>query len=156
MILSIITKTRSFSDALKLLLTIGFWLAVIFAFGACQSESNDDTEQSQSDLAGQTIPLTALSEAEVMEARDTVLSYLSEKSWGFFGATCDKWVDLDYEFSADDSGKAINDVISVVFNRQPDRDLGSLTLSFEVREDGSVRGDNQLERSGIAEGCDQW
>ena len=156
MILSIITKTRSFSDALKLLLTIGFWLAVIFAFGACQSESNDDTEQSQSDLAGQTISLTALSEAEVMEARDTVLSYLSEKSRGFFSATCNMWVDLDYEFSADDSGKAINDVISVVFNRQPDRDLGSLTLSFEVREDGSVRGDNQLERSGIAEGCDQW
>ena len=156
MIQSIISNPRPFPDAQKLLLTIAFGLAVIFVFGACQSESNDDTEQSQSDLAGQTIPLTALSEAEVMEARDTVLSYLSEKSWGFFGATCDKWVDLDYEFSADDSGKAINDVISVVFNRQPDRDLGSLTLSFEVREDGSVRGDNQLERSGIAEGCDQW
>ena len=156
MIQSIISTPRPFSDAQKLLLTIAFGLAVIFAFGACQSESNDDTEQSQSDLAGQTIPLTALSEAEVMEARDTVLSYLSEKSWGFFGATCDKWVDLDYEFSADDSGKAINDVISVVFNRQPDRDLGSLTLSFEVREDGSVQGDNLLERSGIAEGCDQW
>jgi hypothetical protein len=156
MIQSIISNPHPFSDAQKLLLTIAFGLAVIFAFGACQSESNDDTEQSQSDLAGQNIPLTALSEAEVMQARDTVLSYLSEKSWGFFGATCDKWVDLDYEFSADDSGKAINDVISVVFNRQPDRDLGSLTLSFEVREDGSVRGDNQLERSGIAEGCDQW
>lgn len=156
MIQSIISTPRPFSDTQKLLLTIAFGLAVIFAFGACQSESNDDTEQSQSDLAGQTIPLTALSEAEVMEARDTVLSYLSEKSWGFFGATCDKWVDLDYEFSADDSGKAINDVISVVFNRQPDRDLGSLTLSFEVREDGSVQGDNLLERSGIAEGCDQW
>ena len=156
MIQSIISNPRPFPDAQKLLLTIAFGLAVIFVFGACQSESNDDTEQSQSDLAGQNIPLTALSEAEVIQARDTVLSYLSEKSWGFFGATCDKWVDLDYEFSAEDSGKAINDVISVVFNRQPDRDLGSLTLSFEVREDGSVRGDNQLKRSGIAEGCDQW
>ncbi|MBT3994879.1 MAG: hypothetical protein HOF01_03690 [Chloroflexi bacterium] len=157
MIQRIISKTRLFSDAQKLLLlTIAFGLAAIFAFSACQGESNDDTEQSLSDLAGQTIPLTALSETEAMDARDRVLSYLSEKSWGFFGATCDKWVDLDYEFSADDSGKALNDVIRVVFNRQPDRDLGSLTLSFEVREDGSVQGDNLLERSGIAEGCDQW
>ena len=157
MIQRIISKTRLFSDAQKLLLlTIAFGLAAIFAFSACQGESNDDTEQSLSDLAGQTIQLTALSETEAMDARDRVLSYLSEKSWGFFGATCDKWVDLDYEFSADDSGKALNDVIRVVFNRQPDRDLGSLTLSFEVREDGSVQGDNLLERSGIAEGCDQW
>ena len=156
MILSIITETRSFSDTLKLLLTIAFWLAVIFAFGACQSESNNDTEQSQRDLSGHTIPLTALSETEAIVARDTVLSYLSEKSWGFFGATCDKWVDLEYEFSPDDSGKARNNVISVVFNRQSNRDLGSLAISFEVREDGSVQGDNLLERSGIAEGCDQW
>ena len=157
MIQRIISKTRLFSDAQKLLLlTIAFGLAAIFAFSACQGESNDDTEQSLSDLAGQTIPLTALSETEAMDARDRGLSYLSEKSWGFFGATCDMWIDLDYEFSADDSGKALNDVIRVVFNRQPDRDLGSLTLSFEVREDGSVQGDNLLERSGIAEGCDQW
>lgn len=154
---SIIFTTRLFSDAQKLLLlTIAFGLAAIFAFGACQSDANSDTEQNQADLAGQAAPLASLSKSEAMAARDTVLTYLSEKSWGFFGATCDMWIDLDYEFSADDSGKALNDVIRVVFNRQPDRDLGSLTLSFEVREDGSVQGDNLLERSGIAEGCDQW
>lgn len=156
MIQIIRSTTRPLPDVQKLLLTIAFGLAVIFAFGACQSESNDDRELSQVDLAGQTVPLALLSETEAMAARDTVLSYLSEKSWGFFGATCDKWVALDYDFSADDSGKALNDVIRVVFNRRPDRDLGSLTLSFEVSEDGSVQGNNLLERSGIAEGCDQW
>jgi hypothetical protein len=156
MILSMITKARLLPDAQNLLLTTAFGLAAIFAFGACQSESNDDTEQSHADPPGQVIPLTPLSETEAMAVRDTVLTYLSEKSWGFFGATCDRWVELDYEFSGDDSVKSLNDVISVVFNRRPDRDLGSLTLSFEVREDGSVQGDNLLERSGIAEGCDQW
>jgi hypothetical protein len=152
----IFPPSRSLIGTQKLLLVVVFALAVIFAFGACQSDADDDTEQRQANNAGQNDSFKAISDSDAFAARDTVLDYLSEQSWGFFGATCDKWVDLDYEFSTEDSGKTLNDAIVVVFNRRPDRDLGALALTFEVKPDGSVQGDNLLERSGIAEGCDQW
>lgn len=156
MIKRIFPKNRTRTSAHKLLPVVFLGLAIIFAFGACESESNNDTEQSQANNVGQTVPLESLTESEATDARATVLSYLSEQSWGFFGATCDKWVDLDYEFSVENSGTALDDVILVVFNLRPDRDLGSPTLKFELKPDGTVQGDNLLERSGIAEGCDQW
>jgi hypothetical protein len=116
----------------KFLLVTAFSMALLSITAACQS---DDAPQP-----------------------DPVIdqNYLSEKSWGFFGATCDRWVELDYEFDAGRTGKSEDGAIVVVFNRRPDRDLGSDTLTFSVSTDGTVQGDNKLARSGIAEGCDQW
>jgi hypothetical protein len=136
----------------KFLLVTAFSMALLSITAACRS---DDAPQPDP-VIDQPLVLIPIPESEAIAARDTSLNYLSEKSWGFFGATCDRWVELDYEFDAGRTGKSEDGAIVVVFNRRPDRDLGSDTLTFSVSTDGTVQGDNKLARSGIAEGCDQW
>ncbi len=136
----------------KFLLVTAFSIALLGIAAACQS---DDAPQPDA-VVDQPLALIPIPESEAIAARDTSLNYLSEKSWGFFGATCDRWIEIDYEFDAGRSGESEDGAIVVVFNRRPDRDLGSATLIFSVNTDGTVQGDNKLARSGIAEGCDQW
>jgi hypothetical protein len=152
--MSIFPAFQNFAGSNKRLSVLVIGLVLLIALGAC--ESNQDMADNEIDQATeQPVYITFIPESEAVVARDTVLSYLSEKAWGFFGATCDLWVDLDYEFSVRVSGTS-NGVIFVVFIRRPDRDLGSSRLTFRINVDGSVQGDNLLERSGIAEGCDKW
>jgi hypothetical protein len=66
------------------------------------------------------------------QARETVRAYLETKAWGFFGANCSQWLEMDYSRSAGKTGY------------EPGADSWELTY---VRIDG---------RSGIAEGCDKW
>ncbi len=136
----------------KFLLAIAFSIALLGITTACQSD-----DAPQPDAVVDELPvLIPIPESAAIAARDTSLNYLSEKAWGFFGATCDRWVELDYVFDAGRTGESEDGVIVAVFNRRPDRDLGSATLTFSVNTDGTVQGDNKLARSGIAEGCDQW
>ena len=136
----------------KFLLIVAFSIALLGFTAACQS---DDALQPEI-VVDQPLALIPIPESEAIAARDTSLNYLSKKSWGFFGSTCDRWVELDYEFDAGRTGESEDGAIVVVFNRRLDRDLGSDTLTFSVNTDGTVQGDNKLARSGIAEGCDQW
>ncbi|MCZ6539860.1 MAG: hypothetical protein O6922_08565 [Chloroflexi bacterium] len=118
--------------------------------GVAASESSAESGGAPS------VALAPISEADAADARDTVVAYLSEKAWGFFGATCDLWVEIDYEFAPVLSGDSPDGATVVVFSRRPDRELGPPTLTFQVNPSGAIAGENKLERSGIAEGCDQW
>ena len=92
-------------------------------------------------------------------AHRLVFAYMSDKTWGFFGATCEKWIEMDYEWDKSSSEMLEDGRVKVAYMRQPDRMLGADQLIFYVDIDsGDVQGENKSEtgRSGIAEGCDQW
>lgn len=87
------------------------------------------------------------------------LAYLSDKTWGFFGAMCDQWVAMDYEWQQEASARYVDGRVSVEFQRLEDRILGPERLTYKVDLDsGEVKGDNDqgTERLGTTEGCDRW
>ncbi len=98
--------------------------------------------------------------ATAAEADEAIMRYLSDKSWGFFGATCDQWLSEDYELSKKMSKYEYDsDVWRVVYTRSFDRIVGSGQLIFMVdASTGSVKGMNERDdgRFGVAEGCDKW
>ena len=92
-------------------------------------------------------------------AHRIVLAYMSDKAWGFFGATCKMWIEEDYEWDKSMSEFSSDGRVKIVYLRHPDRILGPAELVFHVDIDtNEVRGDNESEtgRSSVAEGCDQW
>ncbi len=92
-------------------------------------------------------------------AKQMANAYLSDKTWGFFGATCDQWLAMDYEWQQDASERLDDGRVSVVFGRLEERILGPEILTFRVDIDsGEVKGENKTEsgRMGVAEGCDTW
>ncbi len=92
-------------------------------------------------------------------AHRLVFAYMSDKAWGFFGGTCDQWLEMDYQWTTSQSEQLPDGRIKITYTRQADRLLGPDALIFYVNIDsGEVQGDNVSEtgRSGIAEGCDQW
>ncbi len=138
------------------LLAISVALFIGIALIAC----NNDTSQSTPTVADE----VALAETDVSPeiavlAHRLVFAYMSDKTWGFFGATCERWIEMDYEWDKSSSEQYDDGRIRVTYARQPDRLLGPDELVFYVDIDsGHVQGDNESEtgRSGIAEGCDQW
>ena len=104
-------------------------------------------------------PTTEVSPEIAVLAHRLVFAYMSDKTWGFFGATCERWIEMDYEWAKSSSELQSDGRIKVTYARQPDRVLGPAELVFYVNIDTQeVQGDNESEtgRSGIAEGCDQW
>ena len=138
------------------MLAISIALLIGIALIAC----NNDTSQSTLTVADE----VALTETDVSPeiavlAHRLVFAYMSDKTWGFFGATCERWIEMDYEWDKSSSEQHEDGRIKVTYARQPDRLLGPDELVFYVDIDsGHVQGDNESEtgRSGIAEGCDQW
>ncbi len=93
------------------------------------------------------------------EAHQTVNSFLHEKSWGFFGATCEAWLTMDYELDSsgtlysNDEGRWV-----VRFIRAEGRYLGPKSLAYRVHPGtAEVKGDNETPgRLGKPEGCNRW
>lgn len=130
-----------------------FLLSAAFA---CQPTStNDDGTASQS------TPTTEVSREVGILAHRLVLAYMSDKPWGFFGATCEKWIQDDYQWESSMSEQLADGSIKVTYLRNEDRIIGPEQLVFYVDVDSHhVKGDNKPEtdtgRTGVAEGCDQW
>ena len=136
--------------------TISVVLLIGFALIAC----NNEMPQSTPMVADEITPTqTEVSPEIAVLAHRLVFAYMSDKTWGFFGATCERWIEMDYEWDKSSSEQHHDGRIKVTYARQPDRLLGPDELAFYVDIDsGDVQGDNESEtgRSGIAEGCDQW
>ena len=144
---------------LKLLAAVAVTILFSATLVACESEPSDPTASgtngatAAADIDGEVSPEIAVL------AHRLVFAYLSDKTWGFFGATCEKWIEMDYEWDSSVSELQPDGRVRVAYGRQPDRVLGPGQLVFFVDIDsGDVEGDNESEtgRSGIAEGCDQW
>ena len=123
---------------------------------ACQSESTSDNGNgSVSD------PTIEVSRELGILAHRLVFAYMSDKPWGFFGATCEQWIRDDYQWESAMSEQLADERIKVTYQRNEDRIIGPEQLIFYVDIDTrDVEGDNKPEnpsgRMGVAEGCDQW
>lgn len=138
------------------MLAISVALVVGFTLIACNNETSQSTPANPDETA---IAQTEVSPEIAVLAHRLVFAYMSDKTWGFFGATCEKWIEMDYEWDKSSSERYDDGRIRVTYTRQPDRLLGPDELVFYVDIDsGDVQGDNESDtgRSGIAEGCDQW
>ena len=114
-----------------------------------ETEVSTGIEENVADVSGEVAVL----------AHRLVNSYMSGKTWGFFGSTCEKWIEMDYDWDQSISVQLPDDRVKVTYTLQPDRILGPGHLIFYVDIDtGEVEGDNEPAdgRSGIAEGCDKW
>ena len=123
---------------------------------ACQSESTSDNGNgSVSD------PTSEVSRELGILAHRLVFAYMSDKPWGFFGATCEKWIQDDYQWKSSMGEQLDDGRIKVTYLRNEDRIIGPEQLVFYVNIDTrEVGGDNKPQtdtgRMGVAEGCDQW
>lgn len=135
-------------------------ISVVLLIGFALIACNNEMPQSTPTVADEITPTqTEVSPEIAVLAHRLVFAYMSDKTWGFFGATCERWIEMDYEWDKSSSEQHDDGRIKVTYARQPDRLLGPEELAFYVDIDsGDVQGDNESEtgRSGIAEGCDQW
>ena len=102
---------------------------------------------------------TPVSREIALVARQMTVGYLSDKTWGFFGAMCDQWLDIDYTWLPDQAERLEDGRVTAIFQRREERILGPETLTFKVDFDtGAVKGENEIEseRLGVTEGCDAW
>ena len=138
------------------MLAISVALLIGIALIACNNDTSQPTPRISDEGA---LTETDVSPEIAVLAHRLVFAYMSDKTWGFFGATCEKWIEMDYEWDKSSSEQYDDGRIRVTYARQPDRLLGPDELVFYVDIDsGHVQGDNESEtgRSGIAEGCDRW
>ena len=145
--------------ALLRLLAVATAATLLFlAAFACQSETSNETSDSTVSIS---TPTTEVSREIGILAHRLVFAYMSDKPWGFFGATCEKWIREDYQWESSMSEQLDDGRIKVTYLRNEDRIIGHEILVFYVDIDTKeVEGDNKPEidtgRMGVAEGCDQW
>ena len=144
--------------SLRLLSTVVTPIFLLSAAFACQSTSTSNDADS---TASQSTPTTEVSREVGILAHRLVFAYMSDKPWGFFGATCEKWIQDDYQWQSSMSEQLADGSIKVTYLRNEDRIIGPEQLIFYVNIDShQVEGDNKPEtdtgRMGVAEGCDQW
>ena len=135
-------------------------ISAAFLIGIALIACDNETSQSTPIVADEAASTETEVSAEIgLLAHRLVVAHMSDKAWGFFGATCEKWIETDYEWDKSSTELRDDGRIKVSYARQTDRLLGPDELIFYVDIDsGDVTGDNESEsgRSGIAEGCDQW
>ncbi len=143
---------------LRLLPAVAFAILVSLTAFACQTETSNRTD----DSAESTVTPTAEVSADIaLLAHRLVFAYMSDKPWGFFGATCETWIEDDYLWETSMSDVQPDGRIKVTYQRNEDRIIGPEQLVFYVDIDSQeVAGDNKPDtdtgRLGVAEGCDQW
>ncbi len=148
-------------NTIKSLLIVAVGLMILAVFSACESPSelSSPTMMNGDDVAS-TVEVSAEVSSEIAGlAHRIVLAYMSDKAWGFFGATCKMWIEEDYEWDKSVSEFRSDGRVKVTYLRHPDRILGPEELVFYVDIDtNEVEGDNASDtgRSSVAEGCDQW
>lgn len=143
---------------LKLLPTAAASIMLFLAAIACESGSSGNNS---ADLTRASSPTSEVSREIAILAHRLVFAYMSDKPWGFFGATCEKWIQDDYQWESSMSEQLVDGRIKVTYQRNEDRIIGPESLVFYVDIDtNNVAGDNQpvidTGRMGVAEGCDQW
>ncbi|MCI0837660.1 MAG: permease [Chloroflexi bacterium] len=121
---------------------------------------------SSTGLTGSTTPSgparlpTDASVRSAEDAREAVVNFLGEQSWGFFGASCAMWLDFDYRWERDGTFYSEDESRWLVKYTQNDgRIVGLPVLAFRVDPvTGEVKGDNKIEgdRAGISEDCDEF
>ncbi len=144
--------------SLRLISAVVTPFLVLSAALACQSASTNNNADS---AVSQSTPTTEVSREVGVLAHRLVFAYMSDKPWGFFGATCEKWIQDDYQWEFSKSEQIADGRIKVTYLRDEDRIIGPEQLVFYVDIDTQeVEGDNKPEtdtgRMGVAEGCDQW
>lgn len=142
-------------SSLRLLTAVVVPILVLSAAIACRSGD------SGGGVVTQSAPTTPVSREIGILAHRLVFAYMSDKPWGFFGATCEKWIQDDYQWESSMGEQLGDGRIKVTYLRNEDRIIGPEQLVFYVDIDTSqVEGDNKPEtdtgRVGVAEGCDQW
>ena len=88
-----------------------------------------------------------------------IREYLDAKPWGFFGASCEQWLEIDYVVDAPTATVEADGRIQVLFRRHPERMLGPVEVRYYVDlQTATVTGDHGSvdDRLGTTEGCDQW
>lgn len=88
-----------------------------------------------------------------------IKEYLDSKPWGFFGASCEQWLEIDYLTDTPTATVEMDGRIHVAFQRHPDRTLGPGEVKYYVDlSSADVVGDHGSgdERLGTTEGCDRW
>ena len=131
-------------------------LIVATAAIACQNDTPRPSNGQEG--AATSIDRTVSPEVAVLAHR-YVFAYMSDKVWGFFGATCEKWIEMDYQWETSLSEFMDDGRIKITYERKPERIVGPEHLVFYVDVDtGEVVGNNLSDtgRSGVAEGCDKW
>ncbi len=124
---------------------------------ACDNDAVDNSDDTRD--ASHSENSFVSPEIALLTHRHTV-AYLSDKTWGYFGATCDQWLEIDYQWTAEESELLDDGRVSVVYARREERLLGPERLEFVVDLiEPKVQGRNRNQdaaRSGISEGCDKW
>ncbi len=141
---------------LRLLSVIAAPIFLLCAAFACQSGSARDNGN-----VSTSYPTSEVSREHGILAHRLVFAYMSDKPWGFFGATCEKWIQDDYQWESSMGEQLGDGRIKVTYLRNEDRIIGPEQLVFYVDiESRQVQGDNKPKintgRMGVAEGCDQW
>lgn len=143
---------------LRLFPAVAFAILVSMTAFACQTETSNRTV----DSAESTVtPIAEVSADIALLAHRLVFAYMSDKPWGFFGATCDTWIEDDYLWETSMSAMQPDGRIKITYQRNEDRIIGPEQLIFFVDIDsqevtGDNKPDNDTGRLGVAEGCDQW
>ena len=135
---------------------VALGMVVLVLSVACVSSTSKESEGSVEPTA-----TVEVSPEIAILAHRLVFAYMSDKPWGFFGATCEQWIKDDYLWDKSTSELHGDGRIKITYQRHEDRILGPEQLDFFVNIDTQqVEGDNKPEneagRMGVAEGCDQW
>ena len=143
---------------LRLLPAVAFAILVSITAFACQTETSNGTVGSAESTV---TPIAEVSADIALLVHRLVFAYMSDKPWGFFGATCETWIEDDYLWETSMSDMQPDGRIKVLYRRNEDRIIGPEQLVFYVNIDSQeVAGDNKPDtdtgRLGVAEGCDQW
>ena len=138
--------------------TIAIAVIAFATASACAPEPPDQVQNGTESTANST---AQVSPDIAVLAHRLVFAYMSDKPWGFFGATCEKWIEGDYLWDSSMSELQPDSRIKITYQRKEDRIVGPEKLVFYVDIDSrEVAGDNKPEidtgRMGVAEGCDQW
>ena len=71
---------------------------------------------------------------------------MSDKPWGFFGATCEKWIQDDYQWESSMSEQLADGSLKITYLRNEDRIIGPEQLVFYVDIDFASRQRRQQAR----------
>ena len=150
------TRPQVMSVRIKTLVSTPANLAVGIAAGllflACEQAEVGIVEPTPTSVESASASITSW-------AVQLVREYLETKPWGFFGATCEQWLDIDYVVTEPTATIGQDGRVHVVLDRHPDRALGPESVKYYVDLDtAEVVGDHSTDdgRLGTTEGCDKW
>lgn len=127
-------------------------VSAVSLFLACNASAVDTAEPDPTAVESASASITSW-------AVQLVREYLDTKPWGFFGATCEQWLDIDYIVAEPTATIEQDGRIHIVLDRRPDRALGPESVKYYVDLDtAEVVGDHSSDdgRLGTTEGCDKW